>query len=291
VIPGVVVHVAPEQHPVLHVAESHPVHTFAMHDPFEGQLWQAAPPEPQLFASTLSTQAAPLQHPVQVDPSQTHLPPAQCCPVAHTRPPPHVQTPVDEHPSPTVTPATTQESWHAEPFAPHAVPVVGVTHAGGLPWQQPFGHDVGSQMHAPPEHRSPTPQAAPGPQVQTPDGEQVSASLATHGAQALPMPPQALGVKGVHTFPVQHPVGHVEALHTQAPPEQTCPATQGAEVPQRHAPALEQLSAVVELHGPQATPATPHVANADVVQFAPAQQPFGQLVGVQPVHTPPSSQF
>lgn len=104
VIEGVVVHVAPEQHPVLHVAESHPVHTFAMHDPFEGQTWQAAPPEPQWFASTLSTHASPLQHPVQVDPSQMHLPPEQCCPVAHTGPPPHVQVPVIEHPSPTVTP-------------------------------------------------------------------------------------------------------------------------------------------------------------------------------------------
>jgi hypothetical protein len=171
--------------------------------------------------------------------------------------------------------------------------VVGVTHAGGLAAQQPFSfwHDVGSQMHEPPEHRSPTPQAAPGPQVQTPEGEQVSASVATHGAQALPMAPQELGEKAVHTFPVQQPVGHVLALHTQAPPEQAWPETQGAEVPQRHSPALEQLSAAVESHAAQAVPATPHVANADVVQFAPAQHPAAQLVGVQPVHTPPSSQF
>lgn len=169
--------------------------------------------------------------------------------------------------------------------------MVGVTHAWGLAAQQPFRHDVGSQMHAPFEHRSPTPQAAPGPQVQTPDGEQVSASVATHGAQALPMAPQDVGDKAVHTFPVQQPVGHVLELHTQAPPEHAWPETQGANVPQRHSPALEQLSAAVGSQGAQAVPAIPHVANADVVQFAPAQQPFAQLVGVQPVHTPPSSQF
>ena len=62
-------------------------------------------------------------------------------------------------------------------------------------------------------------------------------------------------------------------------------------MPQLHAPAAEQLSVAEATHAAHAAPATPHVANCDAVHVAPAQHPLGQLLGVQPVHTPPSAQF
>jgi hypothetical protein len=48
------------------------------------------------------------------------------------------------------------------------------------------------------------------------------------------------------------------------------------------------LSAAEEEHDTQATPAVPQLPNPDVSQLAPEQHPLAQLVGVQPVHTPPT---
>jgi hypothetical protein len=58
-----------------------------------------------------------------------------------------------------------------------------------------------------------------------------------------------------------------------------------------HCPFAEQLSEIVGSQAEQAVPATPQLANAGVLQFAPAQHPFGQLEAVHPVHTPAALQI
>jgi hypothetical protein len=59
-----------------------------------------------------------------------------------------------------------EHCWQAEPFTPHCVALVLVTH-----WfceQQPLQPENVSQTHAPWEQRSPLPQAAPPSQLQVP---------------------------------------------------------------------------------------------------------------------------
>jgi hypothetical protein len=78
----------------------------------------------------------------------------------------------------------------------------------------------------------------------------------------------------VQTLPVQQPPAHDVAVHTQTPPEQACPAAQGAPAPHRQAPAGEQLSA----EAPQAThalPSVPQLVSCDVSHVAPLQHPLG----------------
>jgi hypothetical protein len=152
-------------------------------------------------------------------------------------------------------------------------------------------HDIELQTQTPPEHIWPTPQAGPAPQLQTPEGEQLSASLELQETQAIPSVPQLANTDVVHVAPLQHPPGHEVELQMHLPCEQTCPGPQGPDDPQLHAPAAEQLSALAATHAEQATPATPQVANAEVSQVAPEQQPLGQLAAVQPVQAPPASQF
>jgi hypothetical protein len=279
---GVIVHVGPEQHPVGHVV-LHPAHVPALQMSFVGQPLQTPPPEPQAACVLPGSQVAPLQHPLQLFPSHTQLPPEQRWPVEHGGPPPHVHAPPEEHPSP-VRP----QDWQVEPPAPHAPPVAGDEHT--LPVQHP-GHDIELQTHTPPEHIWPTPQAGPAPQLQTPEGEQLSASLELQETQAIPSVPQLANTDVVHVVPLQHPPGHEVELQMHLPCEQTCSGPQGPDDPQLHAPAAEQLSALAATHAEQATPATPQLANAEVSQVAPEQQPLGQLAAVQPVQAPPLSQF
>ncbi len=70
------VHVAPEQHPFGHVV-LHPAHVPALQMSFVGQALQRPPPDPQAGCVLPGSQVAPLQHPLQLFPSHTQLPPEQ----------------------------------------------------------------------------------------------------------------------------------------------------------------------------------------------------------------------
>lgn len=191
---------------------------------------------------------------------------------------------VDEHPSP-VEPHGSQ----VEPWIPQAGPVGGEVHT--LPVQHPCGHDAELQTQTPFEHVCPTAQAGPAPQLQTPEGEQLSAELVLHRAHATPSVPQFPNAEVVHVSPLQQPPGHEVELQTQCPWTQICPVPQGPEDPQLQAPAAEQLSALDAAQAAQAAPATPQLVNPEVSHVAPAQQPLGQLAAVQPVQVPASPQF
>ncbi len=87
----------------------------------------------------------PWQQPVGQDAaSQMHLPPEHTWPLPHAAPPPQVQLPLVEQPSPVVP-----QLAHVAPFVPHAI-ADGVVHV--VPEQQPVGQDAESQTHFPPEH-------------------------------------------------------------------------------------------------------------------------------------------
>lgn len=55
---------------------------------------------------------------------------------------------------------------HAPPLVPHALVLVPVRH--WLPSQQPVGHELASQMHAPASHRCPSSQLGPNPHWHSP---------------------------------------------------------------------------------------------------------------------------
>jgi hypothetical protein len=252
-----VVHVEPEQHPVVHVT-LHPAHTSPLHMSVAAHLSQVPPPEPQASCALPGSQPPLSQHPLHVVPSHTHVPLEQCSPVGHAVPLPHVQAPLAEHPSPVVTPLTTHDS-HAKPLSPQAVPVVGEVHAVP-PVQHPVGHEVELQTHAPFEHVCPVPQGRPCPQLHAPADEQLSASLEVQTTHVTPSVPHVANAAGVHVLPLQQPLGHEVELQTHAPFTQTCPETHGADVPQLHLPAAEQLSALAEAHATQAAPLMPQFA-------------------------------
>jgi hypothetical protein len=98
-------------------------------------------------------------------------------------------------------------------MAPQAV-ADGITHA--LPEQHPVGHAAWLQVHTPPTHARPAPQAAPPPQVQVPDAEQPSA-LIPHAMHEPPFAPHALALGIVQVEPEQQPFLHVTLHPAQAP--------------------------------------------------------------------------
>jgi len=103
-------------------------------------------------------------------------------PSAHVAPLPHRQLPVVEQRS-----ALIPQSRHTPPGPPHELA------AGDLqtfPSQQPFGHDVASQMQLPATHRWRAAQAGPRPQLQAPAVLQLSAVVKLHSVQAPPTVPQ-----------------------------------------------------------------------------------------------------
>lgn len=125
------------------------------------------------------------------------------------------------------------------------------------PWQQPLGQEVASQMHRPPTQRWPPAQAAPVPHWQTPVLLQRLALLTSQALQEAPAVPHAASDGDVQTPPVQHPFGHDVASHMQAPFMQRCPVPQGAALPQRHSPSIEQVSALSGSHEVQAAAPVP----------------------------------
>jgi hypothetical protein len=78
-----------------------------------------------------------------------------------------------------------------------------------LPWQQPDGQLLMSQMHWPALQRWPSTHAGPVPHRHTPAGEHPSATSAPHVPQAMPGAPHADAKWLVsQVLPAQQPFGH-----------------------------------------------------------------------------------
>ena len=200
----------------------------------------------------------------------------------HAALPPQVQLPDEEQPSPEVP-----HVWQACPATPQATPVGGSVHTPSV--QQPIRHDVGVHWHEPFMQACPAAHSAPGPHRHPPEGEQLSASPVVQVTHAFPSVPQLMVEVGVMQEPpttaLQHPVGHDAELHTHWPPTHCWPSWHIVSPPQVHCPAVHP-SATNAVHDTQAAPAVPQLPGPGASQFAPAQQPDGQLALVHDVHTP-----
>jgi hypothetical protein len=248
---------------------------------------------------------------------QTQTPPEHSCPAPQAAPLPHAQSPMAEQlsalpgahatqPSPPKPHAESDRALHVGPeqqpvehVAAHPlhVPRVQLSPPGQLwhdvpplpqaptlspDWQvpdaqHPVGHDTPSHTQAPLKHRWPAEHAAPIPQPQTPEVEQLSVSSGSHAPQVAPGAPHAEREMGVHVVPSQQPSGHDVASHLQEPDVQCCPGLHAAAAPQRHAPAA-QLSDSTGLHGKHDAPPVPQFAAEGVLHVVPLQQPLAQDV-------------
>jgi hypothetical protein len=173
-------------------------------------------------------------------------------PTAHAGSAPQRQAPVDEQLS-----ARASHAAQVEPAFPQ-VASERVSHT--VPWQQPLGHELASQVHSPEAQRCPPAHAGPDPHAQAPAALQPSALVASQAMQVRPSLPQ-VGTDGVLQVPPrQHPVGHDPASHTHAPFMQCWPGWQAALPPHRQAPVTEHVSALSASHALQATAPVPQVA-------------------------------
>jgi hypothetical protein len=262
------VQVLPLQQPVVQVCEQ-PEHT-----PFEQvcalpQGAHIAPAVPQAVAEGVVHWLLVSQHPVgQEVASQTQAPPVQCWPLGHGAPEPQAQAPLTQESA-----RTGLQAVHAMPGAPQAAAEVEVQ--APLWSQQPLGHEVSSQAHAPPEQCWPWGQPAPLPQVHAP-AVHPSARVASQGTHERPPVPQLLKPEVAHVLPMQQPVAHDWVLHTHWPLMHACPAAHCAAPPQLQAPPV-QPSARVASQGAQAAPFVPQLAAEGVVQAPFEQHPAGQL--------------
>jgi hypothetical protein len=131
--------------------------------------------------------------------------------VEQAAPPPHVQVPVAEHPS-----AVTPQLTHVEPLTPQKEAVAGDSQFD--PEQQPLGHELESQMHAPSEQICPVPHAAPDPHEHAPEVEQWFAFVGSQETHMFPSVPQLESDAVLHVVPEQQPAGQDAASQTQLPP-------------------------------------------------------------------------
>jgi hypothetical protein len=219
------------------------------------QAMHVSPSMPQAIAEGGDMQTPFAQHPVGHEAwLQTQLPPRQTVPAGQAGLVPQRQVPV------VASHVSDISAGHAAQLAP---PRPQAPSSGSLqaPFaQQPVGHEVASQTHAPPgAQRFPAPHAGCPPQVQTPASEQPSARDGSHATHAAPPAPQAWSNPlSVHIVPEQHPsqLAEVQALQTplmHVPPPQF-----------RHLP-----------------PPVPHAAGSvPTTQLEPEQQP--------PAHEAPS---
>jgi hypothetical protein len=216
-------HTAPAQHPVGQFCGVHPVQTWDVQVCGDGHPEQSDPWVPQYVVVVPSSHTLPLQHPVGHDVAlHKHNPPEQICPLAHAAAPPHVHVPAVLHPS-----AVVPHDVHVAPWSPHVVADC-VSHTA--PVQQPLGHDVPSQMHAPTEQRWPTPHAGPEPHLHAP-AVQLSDFVESHATQLAPCVPHVDDDDGSHVEPLQQPVGHDDALQTHTLAEHVCPALHALALP------------------------------------------------------------
>ncbi len=87
-----------------------------------------------------------------------------------------------------------------------------------LPLQHPLGHDDESHTHVPPEQCCPVEQGDPVPHVHCPVVGEHPSDVRPHVEHARPWSPHSGPVGGdTQVVPLQHPFGHVWALHTHDP--------------------------------------------------------------------------
>ncbi len=243
------------------------------------QSWQAAPPAPHELLAVPVRQAVPEQQPLGHDVrSQTHAPLTQRWPAPHGAPVPHWQAPAAEHRS-----EAAPQLMQALPELPQLA-AAAVLHV--VPLQHPPLHESVSQMHAPPTQRWPAAQEAPAPHEQAPVDEQPSATAGSQVMQAAPAGPQRDSERDTQVAPSQQPPGHDAALQTHLPPTQRWAELHAGEVPHEQTPVAEQLSARVASQPMQTVPPLPQLVTDGALQTAPAQQPVGQLVALQPLQCP-----
>ncbi len=151
-----------------------------------------------------------------------------------------------------------------------------------FPLQHPVGHEVASQMQAPPEQCNPGEQAAPVPHSHVPLAEHVSARTVSQATQVAPADPHVPSARVLQVVPSQQPSGQDVESQTHWPARQRWPVVHAALPPQVQAPAVHP-SAVPALHAVQAPAAVPHVVTDAGWQVSPEQQPSGHT---QPLHTP-----
>jgi hypothetical protein len=145
-----------------------------------------------------------------------------------------------------------------------------------LPPQQPNGHEVALQTHAPATHCWPAVQAAPEPHWQAPAALQASARM-PQSTHAAPETPQVERVRGWQApLTSQQPAGHEAPSQTHCPPAQRCPGAQPPSVlPQLHWPKLQLSVSVVSQLVWQVLPLSPQVEGhvGFAVHAFPRQQP------------------
>ena len=163
---------------------------------------------------------------------------------------------------------------------PHAAAAVPVWH--WLPAQQPVAQLVASQMHIPPEHRCPTPQAAPAPQLQVPF-TQLLAVVALQAVQTTPAGAHLAVEVETHELFSQQPLGQLVASQTHAPFMHRWPVAQALPVPHLQEPAVQRSDAWL-WQEMQTAPEVPHAVSLGVWHTPLKQHPAGQFVGSQPVH-------
>jgi hypothetical protein len=148
------------------------------------------------------------------------------------------------------------------------------------PEQQPPGQVLALHPQLPAVQVMPVPQGAPAPHRQPP-AVQLSA-LVPQVVQAAPPAPQlAVEVPVLQVLPLQQPL-QVTPSQTQLPETQCRFEVQALFEPQRHAPADEQLSAVVLLQPVQLAPLVPQLPRVGgLTQLLLLQHPLGQLVASQ----------
>jgi hypothetical protein len=147
---------------------------------------------------------------------------------------------------------------------------------------------VALQTQVPLEQTAPAPHAVPFPHAQAPvTGSHPSASAPLQAIHAPPPVPQVLRDGTLQTPLAQQPFGQDWALQTHAPATHSVPALQAGLVLQRHSPDEVQMLARVTSQVTHADPAVPQASRPAGEQVLPEQQPFAQLLAVQPLHTPP----
>ena len=228
--------------------------------------WQTLPAEPQRANVGVVTQAVPSQQPVGHEfAAHEHTPPSQRRPGPQAGPAPHIQVPVAEQPS-----AATMS--HPMQTAPPIPQVAIDTTLQVAPEQQPLVQVA--------EH----PLQRPSVQV-CPEGQ---------ASQELPPVPHELALSPPRHNPFwQQPSAQDVPSQTQVLPRQRWPRAHATPVPQRQAPAAEQLSERASQTA-QLEPASPQVAKDRVSHRSFLQQPLGQEVASQmqrpPAHRCPPAQ-
>jgi hypothetical protein len=196
------------------------------------QLWQAAPPVPQVAsAGGWHTPSVPQQPVGQESLLQPQAPAAQLFPAAQGAPAPQRQSPCAEQ----LSAIARSHTWQAVPATPQVAAALGEQVE---PEQHPLAQPAAVHpLHTPPAQLPPL----------------------LHAWQRAPPLPQLAAVLPARQVRFsQQPFGHEVPSHTQVPFAQRWPAAQGPAAPHRHPPADRQRSAVI----PQLAQAPPAEAQA-----------------------------